>query len=146
MATQPAQQRLVTEAALDTLMGSLTYDSGDLDITALLQGAGGAGIASGAVILSRIGHDVWLNFQALTVTEPSASFALWNGVIQEGFRPKTISVDLQLQGRASGDSAGPIRVTNSGQLTVFKPAGTIRGLVHWYTRDAAPVSPSGVQV
>lgn len=107
-------------------------DTGDLDITASLSG-----ITSGKVFLTRIGNQVWMNLQDVVITAP-LTFVQWNGVIPAGYRPPTALIDLPLQGRGSADTAGPVRVSGSGHVVVYRPAGTVRGLVSWFTREAMP--------
>ena len=109
----------------------LEYDSGERDITSTLTG-----VTSGKVFLTRIGQQVWLDFQDVVVSG-AESFVQWNGAIPTGFRPPRM-VDLPMQGRTSNDTAGPARVSSGGQVIVYRPAGTIRGLVSWFTREASP--------
>lgn len=106
-------------------------DSGDLDITSAL-----AGVTSGKVWLTRIGQQVWLDFQNV-VASYGGSFVVWDGAIPTGYRPSR-QVDLPMQGRTSGDPPGPARVSSNGQVVVYRPAGTIRGLISWFTREAPP--------
>lgn len=108
------------------------YDSGDLDITSTL-----AGITSGKVFLTRIGYQVWLDFQDVVLASPG-SFVQWSGAIPAWGRPVRSRADLPLQGRASGDIAGPVLVDGDGMLTVYRPSGNVRGLVSWFTRQAPP--------
>lgn len=107
------------------------YDSGDLDITASLTG-----VTSGQVFLTRIGWQVWLDFQDVALSS-AGDFVQWDGAIPDGHRPPRM-VYLPMQGRASTDTAGPVRVSSTGQVTVYRPAGTVRGLVTWFTRQAPP--------
>lgn len=107
-------------------------DSGDLDITGSL-----AGVSSGRVLLTRIGQQVWLDFQDVVLTAPGSNVS-WNGAVPSGYRPPRAFTDVQLQGRASVDTAGPVRISSAGQMVVYKPSGTIRGLVSWFTREASP--------
>lgn len=108
------------------------YDSGDIDITSSLTG-----ITSGEVFLTRIGWQVWLDFQDVVFASPE-SFLQWSNVIPTGYRPVRAQADLPMQGRASVDTAGPARVGGNGALTIYRPAGTVRGLVTWFTRQAPP--------
>lgn len=108
-----------------------SVDSGDFDITSSLPG-----IESGSVFLTRIGQQVWLDFQDLVLASPG-SFVQWAGVIPQWCRPMRPRADLPMQGRASGDTAGPVRVDRNGTLTVYRPAGTVRGLVSWFTRETS---------
>lgn len=108
-----------------------SFDSGDLDITSSLTG-----IESGSAILTRIGQQVWLDFQDVKITAPG-NFVQWDGAIPDGLRPPRM-IDLPMQGRGSGDTAGPVRVSSGGQLIVYRPAGTVRGIVTWFTRQAPP--------
>lgn len=108
------------------------YDSGDIDITSSLTG-----ITSGQVYLTRIGQQVWLDFQDVVFASPDA-FLQWSNVIPTGYRHVRNRADLPMQGRASGDTAGPVRVDGNGALTIYRPAGTVRGLVSWFTREPPP--------
>lgn len=112
-------------------LGPVTDDSGDLDITSALSG-----IESGAVVLTRIGQQVWLDFRDVKLTDPG-TYVQWNGAIPQGFRPGGF-VDLTLQGRGAADTAGPVRIAGNGQVVVYTPAGTVRGLVSWFTRQDPP--------
>ncbi|MGP9490045.1 hypothetical protein ACT3R5_15945 [Glutamicibacter sp. AOP5-A2-7] len=116
-------------AVADSTRGPALHDSGDLDIT-----AGLSGIESGSLVLTRIGHQVWANFQDLVLTDPGP-YVTWNDSVPAGYRPPTSFVDLSMQGRASGDLAGPVRIAGNGQIVVYNPSGTIRGLVSWFTRE-----------
>lgn len=107
------------------------YDSGDIDITANLTG-----ITSGNVFLTRIGWQVWLDFQDVALSG-AGNFVQWDGAIPDGLRPPRM-IDLPMQGRGSADTAGPVRISSGGQLIVYRPAGTVRGLVAWFTREAPP--------
>lgn len=110
-----------------------SFDSGDIDITSSLTG-----IESGSVILTRIGQQVWLDFQDVQIADPGG-FVQWAAAIPEGYRPGRSRADLQLQGRTSSDIAGPVRVAGTtGELVVYRPSGTIRGLVTWFTRQDPP--------
>lgn len=120
-------------AVADSTRTHTPHDSGDLDITASLTG-----VESGNLILTRIGQDVWANFQDLKLTAPGTNVT-WNGAVPVGYQPPSAFIDLPLQGRTTADTAGPVRVAGNGQIAVYKPSGTIRGLVSWFTRQAPPV-------
>lgn len=106
------------------------------DVTSLLDG-----IESGRLLVMRDRGTVWLAFQDLVLTSPGTNVQ-WNSVLPTGLRPSLPFVDGPLQGRASVDTAGPVRVAANGQIVVYRPAGNIRGLVSLPTAQAMPAESS----
>lgn len=134
-----------------------TRDTGWRDITSLMP----VEIASGRLLIRREGTTVWLEFEALLVSEsPSGSFHSWaSGTIPQGFRTSRfsfvplapqISVNTLNYVTSTAHALGPVRVAANGGLVVYNAKRSsgdlvpIQGLVSWPTSEPFPSSFPGV--
>lgn len=130
------------DVGVEARLAALEYESGERDLTALLDG-----VTSGQLLVERAGHSVQMTFNDLEVEDQGSSYTAWGGLLPTGWRPAS-AVGYRyfpLSPTSSTHSAGPMRVSKYGGIVVYDSDGgrTIRGTVTWTTTDPVPTTPLG---
>lgn len=119
---QPANRRLVTEAALEARLTTLGYDSGDRNITASVDED--AGLTAGAVYLRRAGSLVELDLSALVFALPASAslipiVRLGQPLLPPGFRPPHTKFFAAAQ-RDLPETHGGVRIDPNGYVYLYQ--------------------------